>query len=230
MYCINCGVKLADTEKSCPLCQTPVFHPSIDRSLASPLYPKLEPKERKDTKAVPTLLTILWLLPLILVFLVDWQVHDSITWSGYVMGSLGLSYVIFVLPSWFRKPNPVIFTPCGFAALAVFLLYINWKTGGNWFLSFAFPVTGGVCLIVTAVVCLMRYVSKGVFFIFGGATIALGAFMILVEFLVNLTFHIEKSHGWSMYPLVVLGLLGGALIYLGISRPAREMLERKLFI
>ena len=29
MYCIKCGVELADSEKSCPLCQTPVFHPQF---------------------------------------------------------------------------------------------------------------------------------------------------------------------------------------------------------
>ena len=31
MYCINCGVKLADTEHICPLCGTEVFHPELMR-------------------------------------------------------------------------------------------------------------------------------------------------------------------------------------------------------
>ncbi len=230
MYCIHCGVKLSDTEKVCPLCQTRVFHPDLERLSAKPLYPEGTPKERTDTKAIQILLTILWLLPAILVYLVDWQIHESVTWSGYVIGALGLSYVSIILPLWFRKPNPVIFTPCGFGALAVYLLYINLKLNGSWFLSFAFPVTGGICLIVTAVVTLMRYVPKGRFFIFGGATIALGGFMLLVEFLLNLTFRIPKFVGWSLYPLVVLALLGGILIYLGISPQARETLERKFFI
>ncbi len=230
MYCINCGVKLSDTEKECPLCKTRVFHPDLDRLPGTPLYPDRLPRERKETKALSLLLTLLWLLPAILVFLVDRQIHGEVTWSGYVIGSLGLSYVALILPSWFKKANPVIFTPCSFAAIGLFLLYINWKTQGNWFLSFAFPVTGGICLIVTTVVTLMRYVPKGSFFIFGGAVIALGCFMLLVEFLINITFHIPKFSGWSFYPLTVLGLLGAALIYLGISRPAREMMERKFFI
>ena len=29
MYCVKCGVELADSEKKCPLCGTPVFHPDI---------------------------------------------------------------------------------------------------------------------------------------------------------------------------------------------------------
>ncbi len=230
MYCINCGVKLSDTEKICPLCHTRVFHPDMQQSPEKPLYPDRTPKERKDTKAIQILLTIFWLLPAILVFIVDWQIHEAVIWSGYVIGALGLSYVSLILPLWFRKPNPVIFIPCAFGALALYLLYINLKLEGSWFLSFAFPVTGGICLIVTAVVTLMRYVPKGSFFIFGGASIALGSFMVLVEFLLDITFQIPKFLGWSLYPLVVLVLLGGILIYLGISPQARETLERKFFI
>ena len=40
MYCINCGVKLADTEEKCPLCATVVYHPDLDRETAEPLYPR----------------------------------------------------------------------------------------------------------------------------------------------------------------------------------------------
>ena len=29
MYCIQCGVKLADSQSACPLCGTVVFHPDI---------------------------------------------------------------------------------------------------------------------------------------------------------------------------------------------------------
>ncbi len=230
MYCISCGVRLADTEKVCPLCQTVVYPPDIAQAPQKKAYPAISPRERRDTKALQALLTILWLLPAVLVFLCDWQIHGSVTWSGYVIGALGITYVAVILPLWFRKRNPVIFTPCVFAAIALYLLYINWQTGGSWFLRFAFPVTGGICLIVTAVVTLMRYVPKGSLYIFGGATILLGAFMLLVEFLLNLTFGIPKFIGWSLYPLVVLTLLGCALIYLAISRPARELMERKFFI
>ena len=40
MYCINCGVKLADTEKKCPLCNTAPCEASIQREPARALYPK----------------------------------------------------------------------------------------------------------------------------------------------------------------------------------------------
>ena len=39
MYCVKCGVELADSEKKCPLCGTPVFHPDIPRNLSDPPFP-----------------------------------------------------------------------------------------------------------------------------------------------------------------------------------------------
>ena len=39
MYCVKCGVKLADTEKQCPLCGTVAFHPDIVREEVASLYP-----------------------------------------------------------------------------------------------------------------------------------------------------------------------------------------------
>ncbi|MEE0839410.1 MAG: hypothetical protein U0L88_06035 [Acutalibacteraceae bacterium] len=57
---------------------------------------------------------------------------------------------------------------------------------------------------------------------------ALGAFMLLVEFLMKMTFDLHFI-GWSIYPLVVLFLFGGLLIYFAINSSAREIIERKLF-
>ena len=229
MYCIKCGVKLSDNQKQCPLCETVVFHPEIMPS-GEALYPAQQPAPQVKSQAALVIITTLFLLPLLITALCDWQISGAITWSGYVIGALGVSYVCLVLPYWFHRPNPVIFVPCGFAAVGLFLLYISLATGGGWFLSFAFPVTGAVGLIVTAVVALLRYVGKGALYIFGGALVTLGAFMPVMEFLMNLTFGLPQRLLWSGYPLVALVLLGGMLIFLAICRPARETMERKFFL
>ena len=96
-------------------------------------------------------------------------------------------------------------------------------------MSFAFPVVGFLGLLVTTVVALLHYLHRGAVYIFGGALIALGAFLPLMEFLMGLTFRFSKFIGWSWYPMVALILMGGALIFLGICRPARETVERKFF-
>lgn len=230
MYCIKCGVKLADNQKRCPLCQTVVFHPDIKPS-EDPLYPRQrQPAPQVRSQAALVVITTLFLMPILITLMCDLQINGGVTWSGFVTGALLVGYVTIVLPNWFRRPNPVIFVPCSFVAIGLYLLYISMATDGGWFLSFAFPVTGAVGLIVTAVVTLVKYVRRGQLYIFGGAAVALGAFMPLMEFLLNYTFRWPQVFIWSIYPLVALVLLGGMLIFLAICRPARETMERKFFL
>ena len=231
MYCAKCGVKLADDLTVCPLCGTRAYHPDIERKPTDGQYPRGKyPLKQKRSLVSQVILSILFLLPLLIVPLCDLQINRRVTWCGYVTGAVMLCYVFLVLPTWFQKPNMAIFVPCDFVAMAAYLLYINLATEGHWFLSLALPVTGGIGLIVTAVVALCRYVPNGKLYSFGGASIALGGFMLLIEFLINLTFCLPKFMGWSLYPLIVLVLLGGLLIYLAINRQARETLERKFFL
>ena len=231
MYCINCGVKLADTEDRCPLCGTEVFHPDLVRNEAKPLYPlRAEPPILFRSQTGQIILSTIILMTLMITLICDLQICGAVTWSGYVVGALLLFYVVFVLPYWFRKPNPVIFVPCSFAAVALYLLYINFAVDGNWFLRFAFPVTGYVGLLTTAVVVLVKYLQRENLYIFGGALLAFGIFMPVMELLLCVTFEKIRFLGWSWFPLIVLVLLGAMLIFLAISRPARETMERKFFL
>jgi hypothetical protein len=152
----------------------------------------------------------------------------EIQWFGYVACSVTLIYVVFALPMWFKKPNPVIFVPCDFAAVALLLLYVNIATDGNWFLSFAFPITGAIALITCALVTLLYYLKRGVLYIVGGALMAFGLLMPLIEFLLLVTFNL-KFIGWSVYPLAVIFTAGALLIYIAISPSVREILKRKIF-
>lgn len=231
MYCIYCGVKLADTEKQCPLCGVKVYHPELKQGEGEPLYPRNRyPAPQVNSRAAHIVVTTIFLLPLLITLLCDIRVNYTVTWSGYVVGALILAYVMLVLPFWFKNPNPVIFVPCCFGVLELYLLYINFATGGSWFLSFAFPVAGCIGIVVTAVVTLLRYVPQGALYILGGAGIFLGLLMPLVEYLSFVTFHLTRFAAWCIYPATALVLLGGMLIFLAICRPARETMERKFFL
>ena len=231
MYCANCGVKLADSENQCPLCATPAFHPNIQRQPGQRLYPQGELKTQKVSPWITLIIaTTIYLLPMLTVLIADWQLNHKITWSGYVVGAMLACYVCLVLPFWFPRPNPVIFVPCGFGAVALFLMYVDWSCRGGWFYSFALPVVAAIGGIVTAVTVLMRHFPGSRLYIFGGAALGLGLFMPVMECLLVLTFQSIAFVGWSFYPLLSLGLLGGLLIFLAICRPARETMERKFFI
>ena len=143
-----------------------------------------------------------------------------------------LLYELVALPLWFKRPNPVIFVPCGFAAVLAYLLYIDLAVHGGWFLKFAFPVVGAYGLLVTAVVTLLKYVRRGHLFIFGGALIAHGIYMTFLEMMINIAFS-EKTVlqlNWSYFPLFGCFILGMGLIIIAINKPMQESLKKKFFV
>ncbi len=231
MYCVKCGVELADSEKKCPLCGTPVFHPDIERKPAEPPFPP-DRRHAENVSRVGILfvLTVLFVLPAAICLLCDWRINGGIVWSGYAAGGIALLYILVLLPMWFRHPNPVIFVPVDFVAIGLYLLYIDLATGGHWFLSFAFPVTGAIGVLVTAVVALTRYLHAGYLYIYGGGLILGGALAMLIEFLLNLTFQVHETFFWSFYPLVAGVLLGLMLIVIAVCKPLRESLRKKFFL
>ena len=230
MYCIKCGAKLSNGQTVCPLCETKVYHPDFDIKEEN-TYPKIPFKsEEFNYRALMFVVTMIFLIPFILPILLELSWRSEISWSGYTSGGTLIFYVAFVMPHWFKKPNPVIFTPISFALVIGLLLFICYKTDGNWFMSFAFPVVGGLGLIVTAAVTLLYYVKKGCLYIIGGSLIALGMWTVLLEYDIRTTFNSHTPFHWSLAPLTVFSVLGIMLIVIAIVKPLKESLHRFFFI
>ena len=226
MYCVKCGVELADSQDSCPLCQTPVYYPDRDRNLEKPYPTHTTSAERVSPKGFCFIVTFFCVIAMAVCLVCDINFDMEFGWSGYVIGGILLAYIILILPTWFRRGHPIIFVPCDFLAAAVFLMYICYATGGNWFWSFALPLTASIALIVCTVVILSLTIRRGYLYISGGALIATGWFAILIEFLSNVTFSIYDSFTWSLYPAITLTLLGLMLIIIAIVKPFRESLAK----
>ena len=232
MYCIKCGVELADSEDKCPLCGTVVYHPDLERPKADPLYPDNPPEVHYTVTRSGWLfiLTSIFLLGFTMPLICDLSINGSVTWSGIVMSAVLLSYIILVFPFWFRKPNPVIFVPIDFAACGLFLLYMNYYSDGEWFLKFALPTVGMSCILTTAVITLCKYLRRGYLYIFGGATILSGFAILLTEWLLNLTFGLHSRLVWSIYPFAAAVLIGLWLIIIAVCPKLRVSLQKKFFV
>jgi len=227
MYCVKCGVRLQDGVPACPLCATPVWDP--DGAAAEANYPDNLPLRYQETN-LPALffVTILCVLSIAVEMMICKLVYGEVRWSGFVAGGVALLYVIAVLPLWFRRPRAEIFVPLDHVAAAGLVLYICLKTGGRWFLSFAFPLFGISCLFSTALICLLKYVRRGRLFIFGGFFLLLGASTMLVEFFQHISFDTPMFR-WSLFPVAGLGAIGLLLLVAGVIRPLRQALERRFF-
>jgi hypothetical protein len=231
MYCVKCGVELADSEKKCPLCGTVVYHPDIVRPAAEPPYPTYEkPVETINPKGMLFIISVLFTTVAAICLFCEWNLDGKIFWSGLVTGAIMLLYIVVILPNWFRRPNPAIFVPTAFAAAAVYLFYINFSLGQNWFFTFALPITAGAALITTAIAVLSYYLRRGYLYIWSGASILTGIYTIGIEILINITFHVRNTLLWSPYPFITLFMIGLMLLVIAIVKPIRESLHKKFFI
>lgn len=231
MYCINCGIELSKGQMICPICKTKVCHPDFpaDPDLAT-YPPRPFQSEEYNRNGLMFVLTVIWGLLTVLPVPLEWMLFHHIGWSGYVSGGLLLAYILFLLPSWFKNPNPVIFVPCGFAAIGGYLLYINSAVNGNWFLSFALPVTAMLAVLITAICALLRYLRRGRLYIAGGSLIALGFFSVYLEFFIYFTFETIQFVFWSLFPLVAFFILGMMLITVAIVKPFKESLRKYFYM
>ena len=229
MYCVKCGVKLADTEKKCPLCDTVVCHPDVKQEKVDSLYPaKKMPKTTSGRAFLSGGILILFMIPLISTFFADYSIDKKLDWWFFAGGGIALAYLIIALPMWFEKANPVIFIPCDFVGAGLYLLYINLALNDNWFLTFVLPILAGILVIVMVLTTLIKYLKRCKLFVVGGSIMGIGFLIYMIEKLMVLTFNV-RFIGWSFYPLITLFIFGGFLIYLALNRNFREKVERKIF-
>ena len=227
MYCVKCGVKLREGADSCPLCATPVWNP--EQTVGERSYPEQLPRQHREADLPgAVVLTVLCALAVLVTLTVCFKLYGALRWGGYMVCGLGLFYVVAAPPRWFRQPRGEVFVPVDHAAAALYVLYICLKTGGHWFLSFAFPVILASCLLSTAMICLLKYVRGGRLFIFGGFLLLLGGFTVLVEFFEHLSFGTGMFR-WSLYSLAGFGAAGLFLLIAGMIPRLRQGLEKRFF-
>ena len=226
MYCVKCGAELADSERKCPLCATPVYYPGLGEGDRP--FPETEPKEDKiNLRGLNFVITFAVVIASVISFFADLNTGDNgLDWSWLVMGALGVSYVVLVLPFWFMRRSPAIFVPIDFAAIGLYLWLVCGITDGNWYLTLGLPIVGAVALICSTVIILVHYLRCGYLYIAGGASMAVGLTSVMIEWLIHVTFDLPSHHIWSLYPAITFGLVGIMLITIAIVKPLRESLAR----
>ena len=227
MYCVKCGVRLQQGVERCPLCRTPVWNPDGEPEEKS--YPDRSPRQSRAADIPGAIvLSVLCVTAIAVLLTVCGKLYGELRWGGYAVWGVALFYVVAGLPRWFRRPRGEIFVPVDHAAAALYVLYICLKTGGHWFMSFAFPVIGVSCLLTTATVCLLKYVRGGKLFIFGGLLILLGGFTVLVELFEHISFGTAMFR-WSLYSLSGFAAAGLFLLAVGLIPSLRRGLEKRFF-
>ena len=227
MYCVRCGVKLQEGVEACPLCGTPVWNP--EETPREKTYPNNLPTLYSERNLPAVIgMTVLCAAACVAMLVSNLALYGVLEWGGYALGGILLFYVLVILPGWFRKPKWEILIPADHAAIALFTLYVCSKTGGSWFLSFAFPLIGISCLLITGLYTLLKHVRGGKPYILGGFLVALGGMTMLIEFFAHITFG-DPMFRWSLYTASTFCVAGLFLLLAGIIRPLRVAMRKHFF-
>lgn len=229
MYCVKCGVRLEDGVRRCPLCRTPVWCPDETVQPEPGFSCRYPAPPRSARYPVLAFLTVMFTAACLTTLILCLKTYGAVAWSGYVMLGIAVVYFSFCFPAWFDRSHPMIYLPLFFALSCGYLLYICLKTGGHWFLSFAFPVMMLMGLLIVGAVAMYRYIKGKRLFITGGLLIVMGGWSMLIEFFESITFG-TRMFTWCLYVVSSLSLFGLFLILAGMIPPLRAYLERKFFL
>ena len=122
-YCVNCGVGLDPSAKTCPLCGTPAWHPELD---APPYFPAnsaaVQPASRREAAI---LLTAMLVSVSLCCGLLNLFLPTDRPWSLYVIGAAVMLWVWFALPMVLRR-LPVFFRlTADVAAIGIYVWLIS---------------------------------------------------------------------------------------------------------
>ena len=221
-------MKLQEGAKECPLCHTPVAIVQ-DTAAQKALYSDRMPEKEKSGRPLAVwLLTVVMIAACLGCLVFCLRTFGGASWSGYVLMTAALVWVLLLFPLLFRRFRPMVFLTLDFLCVAGFLLYICAKNGRDWFLPFAFPVTGIAGLLTLLGVAIFRYIRQGRLRLLGLYLVLIGASFMLIEFFQHITFG-TPMFVWSLYCVCGFGALGLFLFIATLVPPLHNHLRKTFF-
>jgi hypothetical protein len=218
-YCVNCGVELSCRAKQCPLCNVEVVLPvQVLEASAENALPQQRDilEDAFDKNLWIQVISVLMAIPTLLSLVINAVSGDGLTWSLYVVASLGAVWVWCVSPFLYRRNIVALWIAIDTVAL-LGLLYLTdfLSPSSGWFVPLALPITVSVSALVLAIVELTRRKVLRELHIVAAMLLAVGALCIIIESTVDLYLtHLELQ--WSL--LVVVSCIPLALIATMLQR------------
>lgn len=230
-YCVNCGVELDHTLKSCPLCETPVINPrELEMKADLSTFPKEKGQVETVRKKDLGIFTFAMLMAIgITCGLLNLLVFKTNAWSLLIIGACLIVWV-FVMPAFIRaklSAYAYLFFDC--VAVVVYLYLITHVTGhAEWFFYLGLPITVWVFLILEIfALCLKKgkvsFLTVPLYILSASAILCVG-----MEIMIDLYLYGEVHIVWSAVVLTVCVIIDIALIMLLSIKRLRNAVRRRL--
>lgn len=233
-YCVNCGVKLEQSLKSCPLCHTPVINPNelnvADLSSTSSPFAtvkgEVEPMKKYD---IGLWLTLVFGSTAIACGVLNLFVFNHNYWSIPAIGACIIVW-LFSCPRMFLPQIP-LYLNLIVSAVSVILyeLAITLMTQNDrWFFEIVLPITL-VLMALTALsgIC-YRFIAKSLIATVLYFFIDVAFLSIAIECYVDKFLRQEIQIFWSAIVFSVCSVISVALIAILSMKRLRETVRKRL--
>jgi len=233
-YCVQCGVKLEQSLKSCPLCHTPVINPNElnTSNLPDGIGPfatekgEVEPMKKHD---IGLWLTLVFGSTAIACGILNLFVFNHSYWSIPAIGACIILWLFFC-PRMFFPQIPIILNLSVSAISIIFYqLAITLMTENDrWFFEIALPITLVLMGLVALSGICYKYVAKSLLATVLYFFMDVGILSVVIEYRVDIFlgqgFHIF----WSAIVFSVCAVISVALIAILSMKRLRETVRKRL--
>lgn len=230
-YCVNCGVKLAESEKICPLCETAVHNPrSTGEEEAYAPYPPRVETQKINRSFIAVLRLLILLVPIVVTFVCDLLGDFRIDWSLYVTGGALTLYVFVFVPMFFRENLVYLFIAMDVIAVCLYLALIFYLTAGmRWYLITALPIAFATGTLVDCATLIFRIKRLRALPKYAILCYMLCVYFVVLEIILEFAFYGRILLQWCWYANAPLALLGALLFIVNGKEGLVDELRRRLF-
>lgn len=213
-YCVNCGVKLGQNARNCPLCGVEVINPNdpIDQSTAKRFPQKQDVYNTTFERNLwIKIVTIMLAIPMLLAVIINFMFGEGLNWSLYVVSSLVLVWTWLISPFLFNHNYVTLWFSIDAISLLGFLYLIQFLTASqDWFFSLALPIISTFTFLFLILVLLIRQKIIREMQIVACIFISLSIFFILTNIVINFRNMGKFKMDWAL--LIVIPFTAFALI------------------
>ena len=228
-YCVNCGVKLAKSEKRCPLCNTKVINPNKHIEENIPAYSsKIENFKKINYKFLSKLVLLVLVIISSIVVICDLLFDYEISWSIYVV--LSIFYLgTYILSPGFNNIYVFVFIELFSTQFLMFVIaYLNSFLHLYWYLLFPFILI--VWLYIGLCAFLTRRKKMNILKKFTISMFYSSIVLMSIETVIDLYARKMVCYNWSVYAALPITIIGIMLLILSYNDKIVEEIKQRMFI
>ena len=228
-YCVNCGVKLASSEKKCPLCNTIVYNPNIKEDTYRPNYSdKIEKIKSINLRYIVKLSVIVLLILGTIAVFCDLIITKSISWSIYVVCSILYlaCHLSFIMKKGIKIP--MLLELVGSELFMFVITYLN--NGLMWYKYLAMPFIFILWLYVVLCIYLVKRKTKSLLRRIAICLMFSSITLIIIEILIDLYLRGVISLSWSIYAMLPISIISTLILILSFNRKLLDEIRQRVFI